>query len=472
MIAAHARASFLMPALCAVALVACVDDAAPAPSVDASEALPGGDTTNTLLLGTNAFALPASNITVEHEPMFFTGNSFFNQAWVEAPASTANRDGLGPLFNARSCASCHFRDGRGAPPATDDEAFLGVLLRLSVPGVDAHGGPSPDPVYGGQLQPFALPGVPSEGTPRVVFTEQAGTYDDGTAYTLLAPTYAIDELGYGPLADDIMISPRVAPQMIGLGLLEAIPDDRLLVLADPDDADGDGISGRPNRVWDVEANALRIGRFGWKSDQPSVRQQVAGAFLGDMGITTPVFPAQNCSAAQPDCASAPNGDGDGEPEIREDLLHRVVVYSSLLAVPARRAPDDAEVLRGRALFADAGCASCHTPSHQTGPHALPEVAHQTIWPYTDLLLHDMGPALADDRPVFEATGREWRTPPLWGIGLLPSVNAHQRLLHDGRARGVAEAVLWHGGEAEAARDAFRAMTSEQRDALVHFVESL
>lgn len=434
--------------------------------------LPGGDTTNTFMLGGNAFIRPAENLEDAHQQAFYAGNSLFNMPWVEAPASTTRRDGLGPLFNARSCAACHFRDGRGAPPE-GDEAFLGLLVRLSVPGLDPFGGPLPDPNYGGQLQPFAITGVPAEANPRVTYTEIPGTYDDGEPYTLLAPVYTFEELAHGPLHPDVMTSPRVAPPVIGLGLLEAIPDDRLHALADPDDGDGDGVSGRINRVWDVEAGALRVGRFGWKADQPSVRQQTAGALLGDMGITSPVFRERDCAAPQADCLAAMHGGADADtPEIEAADFDKLVLYTRLLAVPIRRDHGAAEVEHGQVLFHEAGCVDCHVPSHVTGEHPLPEVTGQRIWPYTDLLLHDMGDGLADGRPVFDADGREWRTPPLWGIGLYEAVNGHQRLLHDGRARGVAEAILWHGGEAEAAREAFRKLPAADRAALVRFVESL
>lgn len=455
----------LLAALLAVGVGCAVDD-----GVEPGENLPGGDTTNTLLFGRNAFTMPAANITAEHETWFLTGNSFFNQPWVQAPASTTTRDGLGPVFNARSCSACHFKDGRGAPPVAPDEAFLGMLLRLSVDGAGEHGAPLPDPSYGGQLQPFGINGVPGEGMPRVSYDEVAGRYDDGTAYTLLAPRYRIDELAFGPLDAGVRISPRVAPATIGLGLLEAIPRARLEELADPDDRDGDGISGRINQVWDVGRGAVVEGRFGWKAEQPTVRQQSAGAFLGDMGITSPVFPEEDCPPPQAACREGASG---GSPEIEAHLFERVVVYSMLLAVPARARWDDEVVLRGKALFADAGCAGCHTPNHTTGAiDGLPELTAQSIWPYTDLLLHDMGEGLSDGRPSYAAEGSEWRTPPLWGVGRYRDVNDHERLLHDGRARGVAEAILWHGGEGEAARDAFRAMSADERAALIEFVESL
>ena len=434
------------------------------------ELYPGGETTEDLLLGSNAFIPPAENISTEHEMMFFSGNSFFNQAWVQAPASTKNRDGLGPLFNARSCSACHFKDGRGEPPTEINPDAIGLLLRLSVPGEDEHGGPMHHATYGNQLQPLSLPDVLPEADFRIVNTEVQGTYADGSTYTLHKPSYVIENYNYGEPGDDLMVSPRIAPQMIGLGLLEAIPEERLLELADPDDTDNDGISGKVQRVWSPEAQQHLVGRFGWKGDAPTVRQQVAGAFLGDMGITSPVNRSGECNPTQMSCLEHQTTE---EMEIDPGNFDRVVVYSSLLAVPVRKPKNIEQIQQGKELFSQANCAACHTPSHITGNTTdLKETHDQLIWPYTDLLLHDMGEELADHRPVFEASGREWKTPPLWGTGRIKQVNKHQRLLHDGRADGVEEAILWHGGEAAASRDAFKSMTKEERDALVAFVDSL
>jgi CxxC motif-containing protein (DUF1111 family) len=462
----------LLPLGLALVLAACgatpgePSSAAPPPE----ERLPGGDTTNTLLGGINAFTMPAANITVEHEELFYAGNGFFNQAWVQAPASTEGRDGLGPLFNARSCAACHFKDGRGRPPLADDETFLGMLLRIGPPELAEDGSPAPDPSYGGQLQPFSVLDVPAEGTPRVAYTEVPGAYADGEEYSLLVPEYGIEDLAYGPLHPALAISPRVAPAMIGLGLLEAIPEARLAELADPEDADGDGISGRMNRVWDAALGETAIGRFGWKAEQPTVRQQSAGAFLGDMGLTTELFGEQDCTSAEAECSAATSG---GAPEVSAELLERVALYGRLVAVPARVGSTKPEVLRGRELFGEIGCSSCHVARHVTGDvEGFPELSGETVFPYTDLLLHDMGEELSDGRPSFGAAGNEWRTPPLWGVGRYPVVNKHDRLLHDGRARGVAEAILWHGGEAEEARERFRALPEADRAKLVVFVESL
>jgi CxxC motif-containing protein (DUF1111 family) len=418
----------------------------------------------------NAFSQPAPGLDRESELLFFVGNSFFNQNWVMAPASTEARDGLGPFFNARSCAGCHLRDGRGRPPEREGELGTGLLLRLGLPDVAPDGGNTAHPVYGGQLQDQAVAGVGVEGRIVVEYEERPGTLEDGTRYSLRKPTYRIVDLGYGDLAPDVLVSPRVAPQVVGMGLLEAVPEEQILARADPLDEDGDGISGRPNRVWDARSGSSALGRFGWKANQPSVRQQVAGAFVGDIGITTSLFAAEECTESQELCRATPSG---GVPEITDEDLGKVVLYASSLAVPAFRDPEDPDVASGMREFDEIGCAACHTPTLVTGTHpAIPALSGQTIHPYTDLLLHDMGLGLADGRPDFEASGTEWRTPPLWGIGLVPTVNRHAYYLHDGRARGLTEAILWHGGEGQASRDRFAALSPDARAALLRFLESL
>ena len=426
----------------------------------------GGDTT-AFSAGRNAFELSARNLDVEERRTFNVGDSFFNQNWVTAPASTVARDGLGPTFNAQSCSSCHDHDGRARPPDNDDDPVRGLLLRLSIPGPD---GPVADPVYGGQLQDRAINGVPAEGRIAIRYETISGSYADGTPYTLRKPEYVILDPAFGPPRPDMLVSPRIAPVVFGMGLLEAIPAERILALADPDDRDGDGISGRPNMVWDARAQAYAVGRFGWKANQPSVEQQSAGAFLGDIGITSSLFPVENCPGAQEACSRAPHG---GAPEIPDDRLAKVVFYIQTLAVPAMRNVDDPAVRQGARLFEDVGCASCHTPRHVTAPDfSVRPLQDQVIFPYTDLLLHDMGEELADNRPDGQATGREWRTPPLWGIGLVQAVNGHTRFLHDGRARNLEEAILWHGGEAAAAREVFKSLSLSQRQALLRFLRSL
>ncbi len=437
--------------------------------LEEGEELSGGQAT-VFDITPNAFSQPVPGLERDQELLFFVGNSFFNQNWVTAPASTTARDGLGPFFNARSCASCHFKDGRGRPPAFDGEMPTGFLLRLSMPGNDFYGEPLPDPIYGGQFQDQSIMGLDPEGSLRIVYEEIPFTFPDGETVLLRQPSYELSDLAYGEMHPELQTSPRVANQMIGMGLLEAVPEDLLLALADPTDRDGDGISGRPNYVWDAYSNQMAIGRFGWKANQPTVLQQVAGAFLGDIGITTPLFTAENCTEAVAGCANAVNG---GVPEIDPDDFLKVVLYSSALAVPARRDWQEPQVLEGKMLFNEIGCAACHTPLLETGIHpTIPALSNQTIRPYTDLLLHDMGDELADGRPDFQATGTEWRTPPLWGIGLFETVNGHTTFLHDGRARNLTEAILWHGGEAAQSRDNFANLTPAERDALLRFLNSL
>jgi CxxC motif-containing protein (DUF1111 family) len=458
----------MMRALVVVVGLVCAcedaDELAPRPG----EELAGGDATvfdDTEL----AYALPLRTLDHERRGDFFVGNSFFNQNWVQSPSSTEGRDGLGPVFNAKSCSGCHFRDGRGTPPLQPGDEMLSMLVRLSVPGSDDQGGPLPEPTYGGQLQPRSILDVPAEGVAVVEYAEVPGAYADGEAYSLRRPSYRFEALAFGPMASDVLLSPRVAPVVIGLGLLEVVPDDEILAREDPDDADGDGISGRANFPFDPVSGVAVLGRFGWKANQPGLLQQNTGAFLGDLGITTQLRPDQNCTDAQTECGAA---FARPDPEADSLVVDRVTFYTRTLAVPARRDVDDPIVLRGREQFHDLGCATCHVPNMTTGVAEIPDLTEQSIWPYTDLLLHDMGEGLADGRPDHLASGSEWRTPPLWGIGLLHVVNDHENLLHDGRARGVAEAILWHGGEAQASRDAFVELPRTERDALLAFMESL
>jgi CxxC motif-containing protein (DUF1111 family) len=468
------RTAPLLLALAALALPAAALNA----DDGADDALTGGATT-VFATGRNAFSFPLATLGDAERARFAVGNSFFRRNWVEAPASTTARDGLGPHFIARSCGGCHVQDGRGAPPE-GDEPPVGLLIRLSVPGTGAHGGVRPEPNYGDQLNNNAIQDVQPEGRVQIRHTPQRGRFADGTRWTLRQPHYTPVDLAYGPLRPDTMLSPRVAPQLAGAGLLEAIPESEILANAAAQAARPGPVKGRVNRVWDDFAQAPRIGRFGWKANVATLAHQTAGAFLGDIGITSAQHPEDACMPAQADCRAAlrggPNGAGGG-PEIDARTLADVVFYQATLAPAARRNVGDAQVQRGQRLFAQAQCDGCHRPSYVTGASPNPamasdKLAGQTIWPYTDLLLHDMGEALADGRPDFEATGRQWKTPPLWGVGLIHDVNGHRRLLHDGRANGVLEAILWHGGEAEAARQRVLRMTRAERAALVKFVESL
>ncbi|WP_243644968.1 di-heme oxidoredictase family protein [Rhodovulum euryhalinum] len=453
---------------------------APAPF----EELPGGAATVRVRANADAFSQPSANIGFEGELTFKVGNGLFRKVWVSSPASTQASDGLGPLYNARSCQRCHLKDGRGHPPEGPEDSAVSMFLRVSIPGgpedaiedIEDYIATRPEPTYGEQIQDFALAGLPAEAQMRIAYEEIEVPLSGGEVAHLRRPTYSLADLGYGPLHPDAMFSPRVAPQMIGLGLLEAVPAADILALADPDDADGDGISGRPNIVWSVEYGQPMLGRFGLKAGAPTVKHQSAGAFAGDIGISNPLFSAGHgeCTEAQADCRAAPHGDGDERvTEIDAEGLDLVAFYSQNLAVPARRDVDDPQVLHGKQVFHDIGCVSCHRPAFVT--HRLkdrPAQSFQLIWPHTDMLLHDMGEGLADNRPEARATGREWRTAPLWGLGLTERVSGHTHFLHDGRARSILEAILWHGGEAEPHRDAVANMPPEDRAALIRFIESL
>lgn len=434
--------------------------------------------------GRDAFSLPFLSLPSIQLPTFLKGRNLFRQSWVVAPAEDAHIDGLGPTYNRLSCAGCHLRNGRGAPPETPEAPMRTMLVRLSVPAAAASGPPQPHPAYGDQFNPEGIPGVPGEGRASVVWHEHTELLAGGEAITLRRPEIRFPVLRFGAIGPETLLSPRVAPPVFGLGLLEAVPESTLAAGADPDDRDGDGISGRLNRVPNAATGREMVGRFGWKAGAPSLEHQIAAAFLGDMGLTTALFPTENCPAPQTACQAAPHGGGPtAEPEVSAAQLAALTFYHRLLAVPAARPPEpsSAEAFgsdsqlreRGRAVFAAAGCPACHRPALHTGPDApTPQLAERTFFPYTDLLLHDMGPELADNRPEFQATGQEWRTPPLWGLGWIGPVNDHSTLLHDGRARSVLEAVLWHGGEGAAARDAVRALSPADRAALQAFVLSL
>jgi CxxC motif-containing protein (DUF1111 family) len=455
----------------------------------AYEALPGGAATVRARTTADAFSDPSGNMSFERQLDFRVGNGLFRKLWVSAPSSTRASDGLGPLYNARACQSCHIKDGRGHVPEGPGDDAVSMFLRVSIPAppdmpmtaamaeIEGWLATLPDPVYGGQLQDFGTAGHPAEYRLDVTWEEIEVPLSDGETASLRRPTWRAADLGYGPLHPDAMLSPRVAPQMIGLGLLEAIPAADILALADPEDADGDGISGRPNIVWSVEFDRPMLGRFGHKAGIATIREQSAAAFAGDIGISTPLFPDPwgDCTAAQAACRAAIHGDDPdrGGVELDAAALDLVTFYSRNLGVPARRNPDDPQVLAGRAVFYDTGCAACHRPAFVT--HRLdgqPEQSFQLIWPYTDMLLHDMGEGLADHRPEGRATGTEWRTAPLWGIGLTEQVSGHAQFLHDGRARSLLEAILWHGGEAQAARDRVVTMPAADRAALIRFLESL
>lgn len=449
------------------------------------EARAGGAATQFRTPGRAAFSQASANLSAERQLTFKVGDGLFKKLWVTAPASTRSSDGLGPLYNARACQRCHIKDGRGHPPEGPNDSRVSMLLSLSI-SREASGlaaerlnklAAAPDPVYGGQLQDHAIAGINAEGRMEIAYEAFQVTLSGGETVSLRKPIYSVSNLGYGPMHPAVRLSPRVAPQMIGLGLIEAIRAQDIMALADPDDADGDGISGKANRVWSPAHGAWMLGRFGHKASSATILDQSAAAFAADMGLANRLHPAGSgdCTLKQPACLTAPDGGGphDHNREVHDDALDLVVFYAGNLAVPNRRDVTSAEVLRGKQHFYETGCVACHHPKYVT--HRLtdrPEHSFQLIWPYSDLLLHDMGEGLADGATAWNASGREWRTPPLWGIGLTATVSGHTNFLHDGRARSLLEAILWHGGEAANATATVINMAPRDRAALLAFLRSL
>jgi len=425
-----------------------------------------------------AFSEPISVLSYKQHQRFMRGRQHFNQKWVVFP-SLGGDWGLGPTFITDRCSGCHIGGGRGPVPASPDEQLMAVLVRLSIPGVDDNGGPKPHPNYGDQIQNQGLMGqhkdstflgerVRQEADVYIDWENVEASFDDGEKIVLRKPNLRIENLNFGPLESDVMYSLRMAQPVFGLGLLEAIPESDILALAEQQKAAG--FNGRPNYVWDGLNEKISLGRFGWKANQPSIKQQIAAAFNGDIGVTSSLIENENCPPVQADCAAQPPGNN---PELIDINWDELVFWTQALAVPARRNVNDADFLRGENIFVEAKCAVCHIPELRARKiEALPQTEGQLIRAYTDLLLHDMGEELADHRPEFKASGRDWRTQPLWGIGLSETVSGPLALLHDGRARTVTEAILWHGGEAKVSREAFRSMTKADRDALLKYVESI
>lgn len=452
---------------------------------EAFELMQGGAGTSLKVLNRDAFSHASANITFEEERDFKLGNALFRKLWVSSPASTKASDGLGPLFNARACQSCHLKDGRGHPPEGDRDA-TSMFLRLAKPPQTAGErelvaslkvANLPDPIYGGQLQDLAVPGLKGEGRMVIGYEEVPLILGDGTEVSLRKPKYSVADLNYGPLDRSTTLSPRIANPMIGMGLIQAIASADIIKLADPEDENNDGISGKAAVAYLNDKDRYVLGRFGWKAQNPTIRAQSAGAFAGDIGISNPEVPDHHgdCTTRQQTCLSFPTGvqSNLGDTEAPDPVLDLVVFYSENLAVPARRQVGNPQVLKGKQHFYDLGCIACHRPKFVTSRNAVNKAhAFQLIWPYSDFLLHDMGEGLADGQQVGVANGREWRTPPLWGIGLTKTVSNHTFFLHDGRARNLTEAILWHGGEAETAKQGFASLEKADREALIRFLESL
>jgi CxxC motif-containing protein (DUF1111 family) len=425
--------------------------------------LAGGETTIQNRTS-RAYEQPAPNLNEYWADRHAVGDLAFEAAFVTAPANV--NPGLGPLFNGTSCAGCHIKNGRGMPEKGQRVVRVSQLAGKATPPLPPDHFYSPEatapgsntppvPGLGNQIQEQGVYGYPPEASVEVTWQDQSGTYADGSSYSLRSPQIHISRLDGASISENIAASNRIPLPVFGAGLLEAIPESDILQLADPDDQDHDGISGRPNWVWDVVQQDEVLGRFGWKANTPNLLQQSASAYVNDMGVTNPLFP-----------------ETDGTYDIDMDILKAAAIYVQTLAVPARTMLDDPRVQRGKQLFADANCAACHVAELHTGDHEISALVDQTIHAYTDLLLHDMGPGLADNRPDFQASGSEWRTTPLWGLGLVQTVLPYSGYLHDGRARTLEEAILWHGGEAEESKEAFRTLSADDRAALVQFLRSL
>jgi CxxC motif-containing protein (DUF1111 family) len=415
-------------------------------------------------ISSSTFGTPIPGLSSHDQYVHELGDQLFEQSFVAAPAPRFG--GLGPAYNNTSCVNCHHNDGFGDPSF----GALGssLLLRISIPGTDAHGGPNAAPGFGGQLQNVALFGVQPEVTVNLTYTEQPFTFPDGETTTLRKPTYALAN-PYIPLPAGHMVSPRLGPPVFGLGLLEQIPESTILSFADPNDANGDGIKGHANYVYNPYTNKTELGRFGMKANTSDLLVQVATAFQQDMGLTSYVQPRKSVYG-QAQMNFVPTASA---PDLADSQVNAVAFYVRTLAVPARRDVTNEQVLRGEALFQQLNCTGCHRPTMYTSVYVpLPALSHQRIHPYTDMLVHDMGEALADNRPDYLASGSEWRTPALWGRGLFEKTNGKPYFLHDGRARSFTEAILWHGGEAKTSRDNYTQLSKSDRAAVLAFLQSL
>jgi len=430
---------------------------------DISERANSGGATTIFSTTTNAFSSPAPNLSASDLGNHFVGDLLFEDSFVTAPAEV--NPGLGPLMNNSACINCHPRDGRAKHP-TNINSANGLLVRASIPGIDEHGGPMPVPGFGLQIQNRAISGYAFEATYQVNYTEKSETLSDGRVVVLRKPIVTLSN-PYMSLPSGTMLSTRLGTPIFGLGLLEEIPEANILALQDVNDANGDGISGKANYVWDPQTNQIVLGRFGWKANTGTIIMQCASAYVEDMGITSPFF-MNETGHGQTNGSDGINDD----PEISMQTLQEIALYCKTLAVPGARNLTNPNVKNGAKIFEQIDCAKCHVPKQVTGNTAITALSNQKFFPYTDLLLHDMGEDLADNRPDFLASGTEWKTRPLWGIGLTNLVNGHTDFLHDGRAKNVEEAILWHGGEAKNAKENYKKLTTQQRSDLLLFINSL
>lgn len=412
----------------------------------------------------NAFS-QAVKLSHEDEDRRILGKSFFSIPWVEAPSATTARDGLGPLYSANTCKHCHPNNGAGIAQKQNGEIHRSLVMRLSLPfaknlnnDLIMRNGFMPEPSYGGQLSFNGSSDVKSEGSISLFYTDREGKYDDGEVFIVHEPRYELTNLQYGTMQKDVNVAPHIALALVGLGAIELIEEKEILKNEDIDDRNKDGISGKANWVFNPETNTTQLGRYTWKAAAASVKQQVANAAHNDMGLSNPLYPGDNCTEVQEECQKAVKG--RGEFDLPMDRLDAITYYLETLKIPAQRKSKNFET--GKKIFDNLGCVKCHIESFETKKGV-------TIHPYSDFLLHDMGEALSDGHSIFKAQPNEFRTPPLWGIGLYEKVSGELNLLHDGRAKTIAEAILWHGGEAEGQKEAFKQLDKKQREALVEFL---
>lgn len=417
----------------------------------------GGTMTTDIAPQKLAVQLPSPNISSQELfDIHLLGFGEFHKDFTYV--KEAGKKVLGPLFNHNSCGGCHVENGKGKISFGPHASAL--LIKVSFPGELTDGSPKPVPHYGTQLRDHKVNGNEQVDI-KLSWKFKKGYYPDSTPYTLRRPVLKLNLSAISSKQKNkVLTSLRMSPPMIGLGLLEAVPDSVIEGLSDPNDLNSDGISGHPNYVPDVKSNGIAIGRFGFKATHPTVEQQSAAAFFNDMGMTSNLFPDPK---------------GKQQSEVSDDEMFKITFYLQAGGVPIARDQDDADVINGKALFQQINCSGCHVMTLSTEASSVVETAYQEFHPFSDLLLHDMGEDLADNRPEFSASGSEWRTTPLWGIGLSVDHvfnNLALGFMHDGRARTLEEAILWHGGEAQASRDAFMALSSSQRQQLIRFLESL
>jgi CxxC motif-containing protein (DUF1111 family) len=431
--------------------------------IDISERANAGGATTIYSTTTNAFSSPAPNLSGSDLDNHFVGDLLFEDSFVTAPAQV--NPGLGPLMNNSACINCHPRDGRAKHP-TDVNSANGLLIRASLPGIGEHGGSVPVPGFGLQIQNRSISGYAAEASYQVSYTEKSETLSDGRVVVLRKPNITLIN-PYIPLPAGVMLSTRLGTPIFGLGLLEEIPEANILARQDVNDSNGDGISGKANYVWNPQTNQTELGRFGWKANTATVIVQCASAYLEDMGITSPLFTNESGHGQ-----TNGNDNINDDPEISQETMQAIALYCKTLGVPAARNLNNTNVKNGSVVFDQIDCAKCHVPKQLTGNSAITSLSNQKFFPYTDLLLHDMGIDLADNRPDFLASGTEWKTRPLWGIGLTNLVNGHTDFLHDGRAKNIEEAILWHGGEALKSKEKYKQLSQQQRSDLLQFINSL